>query len=99
MDEAPVPDTMRELRDAANDLARHLEHNVRNRGRRLELHRYPDRSLTEREQACLMSVRESSVEGELEFDEATVVSDSSDEPGAYVLGWYWIDEVSCGSGS
>jgi len=60
---------------------------------------YPDRSLTERERACLMSARESSVEGELEFDEATVVSDSSDEPGAYVLGWYWIDEVSCGSGS
>jgi hypothetical protein len=64
--------------------------NVRNRGGRLELHVFPERELTPQEQAYLDAAkREYRVDGDLEFDNETVVSNSDD--GAYVLCWKWVN--------
>lgn len=64
---------------------------VSNRGGRLELHLFPDRELSELEDQYLSAAKEDGKDGELEFDDSTVVS-MSDDGGAYVLGWYWIYE-------
>lgn len=84
------PDQAIKLQAAANALARHLRVNVGNCGRRLELHRFPDRKLDYYERVYLAAADEDGEDDELEFSDFTAISESDDD-GEYVLGWKWVD--------
>ena len=75
------------LRRAINAVKFHLQNNVSNRGGKLELHTFRDRQLTMVER-CYKEAA-GGKDGELEFDDPLVVSES-DDGGAYVLGWAWV---------
>jgi hypothetical protein len=67
-----------------------LAENVRNRGKRLELHLHEERKLTPYEDLFLAAARRRfHNDGDLEFEESCVVAGSEDE-GDYILCWKWI---------
>lgn len=77
------------LRMAITGLVEHLRNNVSNRGEALELHVFRNRKM-DLVDLCYKNAA-GGTDGELEFDEPTVVS-HSDDGGAYVLGWSWVDD-------
>lgn len=77
------------LRMAIANLYNHLRDNVSNSGEPLELHRFPNRKMSLADMCYKKAA--GGKDGELEFDTPTVVR-YSDDGGAYVIGWSWVDD-------
>ena len=77
------------LRMAITHMVNQLRNNVSNRGEPLELHLFRNRKM-DLVDLCYKNAA-GGKDGELEFDDPTVVS-HSDDGGAYVLGWSWVDD-------
>lgn len=81
----------RAVLDAAiAEFEKFLAEDVRNRGKRLELHLHKERTLTSYEELFLTTARSCFHHcGDLEFDDSCVVS-GSDNDGEYVMCWKWV---------
>jgi len=78
------------LMEAVTRMKKFLDNSVRNRGHKVELHCHDDVPLTPYEELFLNAARETYCrDGELEFDDGTIVS-GSDDAGEYVMGWRWV---------
>ena len=83
------------LANVAALLTAHIANNVRNRGKKMELHVYPNRHLDAYERMFLNAANNMGSDGDLEFDDVTVISESDDN-GEYVLGWKWVANSDVG---
>lgn len=90
----------RQLRKAADKLARHLRRNVACAGQPLELHRFPARKLTPTQAALAASAREEYADYDLEFDDTVAVSEVNGDSGSASFGWVsaWV-RVDNGDGA
>lgn len=69
---------------------------ISNPGGRVELHTFPDRQFDPIEQQFIAAAKKHQRDGEIEVDEDATIVSISDDGGAYVLGWIWVDNEEIG---